>query len=401
MNAKIIEENCEFQYFYNKTDVKPAVLDGGNEIILSNWPKSKYVICKDNHEYPIKIPRHPYVLLKRSILCNCDIHAEEHLLLESIATCPGKQSDMTIYYTVNTAFMPYLDTFKEELELPSLEVNQIGQHRNKSFQFHYRQPLLIINYLKLPGTLNGLVQQYKQKSQMLDKAQENNPKNEFFDNIAIDIFLFVAAIISMLALIAITHIVCRHAKLKALLTGIAFQPVKQAEAVALYQTKEYCTGQWYAIAALTMMTILLIVYICISNQKCTIFKRRLYSNTVTIMLFFPDVKQYIPAKLCKSADSIHLFQIYGQLNSDQIVLEKNCLWDMIKINWKEVFVTLNGIILQMPKTVKIPIRDKYRLRKLMDKHSLLLHVMLRQGTSWYSLDHTDFLLPPTMEESEI
>ena len=40
------------------------------------------------------------------------------------------------------------------------------------------------------------------------------------------------------------------------------------------------------------------------------------------MLFFSDVKQYIPVKLCKSADSIHLFQIYGQLHSDQIVLEK-------------------------------------------------------------------------------
>ena len=73
------------------------------------------MICKDNHEYPIKIPRHPCLLLKRSVLCNCDIHAEEHSLLESIDTCPGKQSNMTIYYTVNTAFMPYLDTFKEEL----------------------------------------------------------------------------------------------------------------------------------------------------------------------------------------------------------------------------------------------------------------------------------------------
>ena len=92
-NAEIIKENCKFQYFYNKTDVKPAVLDRGNEIILANWPKSKYVICKDNHEYPIKIPRHLYVLLKRSVLCNCDIHAEEHSLLESIATCPGKQSE--------------------------------------------------------------------------------------------------------------------------------------------------------------------------------------------------------------------------------------------------------------------------------------------------------------------
>ena len=113
----------------------------------------------------------------------------------------------------------------------------------------------------------------------------------------------------MLAVIAIIHIVCRHTKLKALLTGIAFQPVKQSEAVIAHQTKEYCTAQWYAITALTMMTILLIVYICLSNQKCTIFKRRLYSNTVTSMLFFSDVKQYIPVKLCKSAGSIHLFQI--------------------------------------------------------------------------------------------
>ena len=40
---------------------------------------------------------------------------------------------------------------------------------------------------------------------MLDEAQNNKPKNEFFDNIAIDIFLFVAAIVSMLAVIAIIH----------------------------------------------------------------------------------------------------------------------------------------------------------------------------------------------------
>ena len=352
-NTEIIKENCEFQYFYNKTDVKPAVLDGRNEIILANWPKSKYVICKDNHEYPIKIPRCPYVLLKRSVLCNCNIHAEEHSLLESIATCPGKQSDMIIYYTVNTAFMPYLDTFKENLELPSLEVNQNWTTQKQVFPISLQATSFDEKLLKAKGTLKGLVQQYRQKSQMLEKSQQNKTKNDFFDNIAIDIFLFIAAIISMFAVIAMIHIVCRHAKLKALLTGIAFQPVNQAEAVVAQQTKEYCTAQWYAIAALTVLTILLIVYICLSNQKCTIFKRRLYSNTVTIMLFFSDVKQYVPVKLCKSAGSIHLFQLYGQLDSNQIVLEKNCLWDMIKIDWNEVFVTLNGIIIRMPKSVKV------------------------------------------------
>ena len=401
-NDEIIKENCEFQYFYNKTDVKPAVLDGGNEIILANWPKSKYVICKDNHEYPIKIPRHPYILLKRSVLCNCDIHAEEHSLLESIATCPGKQSDMTIYYTVNTAFMPYLDTFKEDLELPNLEINQNWTTQKQILPISLQATPFDSRLLNAPKTLKGMVQQYKQKSKMLDKTPEDKPKDDFFDNIAIDIFLFAAAIISMLTIIAIIHLMCRHSKLKALLTGIAFQPVNQAEAAVTKQANEFCTAQWYAIAALTVLTILLIVYICVSNQKCAMFKRRLYSNTVTIMLFFSDVKQYVPVKLCKTAGSIHLFQIYGQLDPNQIILEKNCLWDMIKIDWKEVFVTLNGTIVRMPKTVKIPLRDKYRLRTLMDKHSLLLHVMLRQGTSWYALDKMDSetLLPPPLQESE-
>ena len=55
----------------------------------------------------------------------------------------------------------------------------------------------------------------------------------------------------------------------------------------------------------------------------------------------------------------------------------------------------------MPKSVKVPIRDKHRLRTLMEKHSLLLHIMLRQGTSWYALDNMDFLLPPPLQESEI
>ena len=259
---EIIKENCKFQYFYNKTDVKPAVLDGGNEIILANWPKSKYVICKDNHEYPIKIPRHSYVLLKRSVLCNCDIHAEEHSLLESIATCPGKQSDMTIYYTVNTAFMPYLDTFEEDLELPTLEINQNWTTQKQVLPISLEATPFNSKLLNTPKTLKGMVQQYKQKNKMLDKTWEDKPKDDFFDNIAIDIFLFAAAIISMLTIVAIIHLVCRHSKLKALLTGIAFQPVNQAEAAVTKQAKEFCTAQWYTIAALTVLTILLIVYIC-------------------------------------------------------------------------------------------------------------------------------------------
>ena len=65
-------------------------------------------------------------------------------------------------------------------------------------------------------------------------------------------------------------------------------------------------------------------------------------------------------------------------------------------------MTLNGAIIQLPILVKVPLRDKYRLRSVMRKGSLLLHVMLQQVTSWYALDNIEYLLcPPHLEESEI
>ena len=98
--------------------------------------------------------------MKRSVLCNCDKHVEEHSLLESIATCPGKQSNMTIYYTVNTAFMPYLDTFKEELELPRLEINQNWTMQKQVLPISLQATPFDSKLLKAPGTLKALVQQY-------------------------------------------------------------------------------------------------------------------------------------------------------------------------------------------------------------------------------------------------
>ena len=150
------------------------------------------------------------------------------------------------------------------------------------------------------------------------------------------------------------------------------------------------------------MVIVLTMYILVTTEKCTIFKRRLYSNTVTVMLFFSDIKQYVPVKLCKTTGSIHLFQIYSQITPDQITLEIKYLWDILRIYWREVFVTLNGTIIHLPISVKIPLRDKYRLRYIMRKRSLLLDVMLRQGMSWYALDNIEYLFPPPhLEESEI
>ena len=80
-----MKENCEFSFYFNKTDITPSVLDGGQQIFLANWPSYKRIICTYNNNIPVNIPSHPYVLLDRNVLCNCDIEAESNFLWESLA----------------------------------------------------------------------------------------------------------------------------------------------------------------------------------------------------------------------------------------------------------------------------------------------------------------------------
>ena len=80
-----------------------------------------HVICNDNNNIPIKIPRYPYVLINKTVLCNYRIEVEDNFLLESIAAWPGKQSDLIMYFTVNTAFMHYFDSLTIDLEFHTLQ----------------------------------------------------------------------------------------------------------------------------------------------------------------------------------------------------------------------------------------------------------------------------------------
>ena len=117
LESDVIKANCEFQYYYNKTDIKPTILDGGFQIILANWPNYRKIMCSHNNNIPINIPGHPYVSMNRSILCNCDIEAESNFLLESLVACegPDAKTDLEMHFTVNLAFMNHFEDILKEL----------------------------------------------------------------------------------------------------------------------------------------------------------------------------------------------------------------------------------------------------------------------------------------------
>ena len=131
-------------------------MDGGNEIILANWPNDKHIICNINNDIPVRLPSHPYILVNRSVLCNCCIEADNHYLLESLGACNNANSKLTMYFTVNIAFVNYLDMFPnltESLEFllitnrttyeQTLPITlNISRFDNRNFRFYYNKTVI-------------------------------------------------------------------------------------------------------------------------------------------------------------------------------------------------------------------------------------------------------------------
>ena len=130
VDKEITKENCELRFYYNKRDVIPTVLNGGNEIILANWQDVEHILCTINNDIPIKILSHPYVLVNRSVFCNSGIEAEKNFRLESLAACHDTDSNIVMHFTVNTAFVNYIDQFylTETLTFPILTNKTTSEH---------------------------------------------------------------------------------------------------------------------------------------------------------------------------------------------------------------------------------------------------------------------------------
>ena len=109
LTADVVYSVCQFDYFYNTT-VPPSILDGGSNILLANMLSPKRLICTEDFPLFQPLPSHPYVLVNRSILCNCHLQTGLNYLLKSLGSCDSGVTP-TMYFTVNSAFQHFMSEF--------------------------------------------------------------------------------------------------------------------------------------------------------------------------------------------------------------------------------------------------------------------------------------------------
>ena len=124
--------------------------------------------------------------------------------------------------------------------------------------------------------------------------------------------------------------------------------------------KEY----WIIIIWLSFIPLCVLFLTIEKLYRMPMFRKYHYSNTIKIMIFLSDIKSYVPIKLCKTSGSIHLFKLTSSINKENITLHKNTLWDIMEIDWQLVTVTSSGNVINLPGSVIIPFRDKFKIRQI-------------------------------------
>ena len=262
----IVKENCNFIFYYNKTDIIPIVLDGRNEIIIANWPKDKHIICTTNNDIPVKFLSYPYVLVHKNVLCNCGIKVNNHYLLESLATCNDKNSKLTMYFMINTAFGNYLDMFPNLTE--SLQTLLIKDRTT------YEQ-ILPINLntsgfrktlLHVDTTLKGFINIYTKKKEIFDLQEMhettivNTSKNFFSNNHIVDIFVFISSIISLTSTTLTIYLLCKHKKIRVLIASLVLHQVKEVCTISK-ETNSECTTLAYIGIIVTVLSLIIVTFL--------------------------------------------------------------------------------------------------------------------------------------------
>ena len=380
-----IKENCDFYYYHNKTDVMPTVLDGEKQIILANLPNYKRIICTFNNNIPVNIPSHPYVLLDRNILCNCDIEVESYFLLESLAACKKHEKpDLEMYFTVNLAFVDYLEQLNEAITTP---INRNWTNAKQPIPISLDLFQVSSKLMHAPIMLKDFMEQYQENR--ITVTKQENPKSKFrtfINSFLIDTLIFIAAILTVFLAFVIIYVLTGQSKLKALMTTMALQRVRAME--ALNTDRQVQNYNWGLLKVLMILNLVIVALLLLRKIKKSIFFwGQPFSSMVKIKLFLADTKSYVSLDLNQLAGNKHLFKLMGELSLENVTLKKNWISDVLEIKWGNIHIVLNNKEIHLPTMLLVPFIHKLKVRKLFGKRDLMhMYIMLKQRKSWYNLE---------------
>ena len=146
---------------------------------------------------------------------------ENNFSLESLAVCHDANTDLVMYFMVNTAFNNYIDQFNltDDLQFPILTNKTTSEYTLLIFLNNSGFEDSLFN---TPQMLKEYIVQYKHQKEIFDLKEKHDinklvletpNKNFFTNNFNVDVFVFTIAIISVITTMIKIYVLCKHNKL--------------------------------------------------------------------------------------------------------------------------------------------------------------------------------------------
>ena len=201
-----------------------------------------------------------------------------------------------------------------------------------------------------------------------------------------DVLSIVATVLSMGLFLIVGLFLLRHFKLWTLVAGLTLASApKVVEACQQPTMTVVCSNPYLTILA-TMVTIIATgMWICTHCRHLTWLCGYKYSRACTLYIFLYNSHFYIPLKIKCLTGHMHMYRIENPIAPEKLSFHHHCLWDSSVVNWGSMKLYVNGIPVQLPLSLTVPLRDKIKTRCMMTKDELDLQFMIKQGANWYNL----------------
>ena len=418
LSKEVINDYCTFKYFYNTT-VMPSVLDEGPQILLANMLTPKRLICTYASDMARPVPSHDYVLVSRSMLCNCHMESGLTYLLKSIAFCEDASTDYTMSFALNLAFLHMIQELwpRNFSTLPPTITSKefffpLGLTSNSDFRSkdpNSSYPLVLwhepTSLTALHSSLKAIGATHRNRKTPfhLGPGQDypigHHRKGFFLFHLALHIFYFSTGIIVFVSIGPQIYACIKQGKLKTLVTTMALYKLPGTDALIPNEgeAKYVCLDPW--VNALVTLASLgtIVTYLMVRCRRHTLCKGLEYTTTCHVYVFISNNDRYSSIKLCSVTGLLYNFVTNQGVPMESLELHKGCPWDNLSINWGKVTLANGDTQIRLPYNVQVPMKEKARLCSLMKSPDCTAHLMVLQGCTWYTVGTTPLHYPAAQQ----
>ena len=417
-SAELITAKCPFLFYHNRT-ITPSVLDGGDRLVLANVPVRHSPTCDPTRL--TSLPKGTYSLTNRDILCNCTLQVELAFLPSDLGACNGHKSHIHFKEQSNIAFdtifhdllensthppptldpannmkLSHFNQFSINLTLP----HNLSDHIDSLSELHAAFAQNISEAQKYNSDPYILSRDYQEKMQQIE-ALIGDQDQYFLGILNFKFCAFLSFLISLINMIIIGLLVKKYERLQTMTAALTI--LKTAHAISdsqimapnthspteqPVQTEVICYDPLISGVLTGISTLSVIIVIWQQWKNKNLCRGYLYTNLFEIKLILGEATRYLPLKLRKMAGPLHRVGINMIPTPRQISLIHGWMWDTLTIDWTGILMTSGNETIQLPSTIIVPIRAKFKLRQILGDPSFTVSMALTQDNNWYDLSQS-------------